>query len=65
MTDVFTDFRFKSFRKHKLLKEDYTLLQFEDPDEHQEIEVKQVYPENRLVKSAVELVEIDHKEIQK
>jgi hypothetical protein len=65
VADVFTDFRFKSFRKHKLFKEDYTLLQIADPDEHTEIEVKSIYPENRLIKSAVELVEIDHKEIKK
>ena len=31
--DIFADFRFKSFRKHKLVEEDYSLLTLNDPDE--------------------------------
>jgi hypothetical protein len=31
--ELFGDFRFKSFRKHKLVQEDYSLLTINDPEE--------------------------------
>jgi hypothetical protein len=48
-----------------LIEEDYTLLNIQDPDEHSSIELKKIYPDDRLSKEAIELVEIDQNEIKK
>lgn len=61
--EFFSEFRFKSFRKHKLVQEDYTLLTINEPEEVDEIKTKVVFPDERLVKKQIELVSIDHKKL--
>lgn len=63
--DEFTNFRFKSFRTHKLIEEDYSLLQVEEPEEAPMIFSKEILPDERLVKDGVELVAIDEKQLNK
>ena len=59
--DSFSNFRFKSFRTHKLIEEDYSLLELDDPEEVPMIISKEIMNENRLNKDGVELVAIDAK----
>lgn len=61
--ELFGDFRFKSFRKHKLVQEDYSLLQINDPEEQDEIKAKAMFPEDKLVKQSIELVGINHAQL--
>jgi hypothetical protein len=55
----FTNFRFQSFRTHKLIEEDYSLLQVDEPEEAPMINTKELMTEERLIKDGIELVAID------
>lgn len=43
--DEFSAFRFKSFRTHKLIEEDYSLLELEEPEEVPMIFSKEILPD--------------------
>jgi len=60
----FSNFRFKSFRTHKLIEEDYSLLQVDDPDEVPMIVTKEIMSDERLSKDGIELVAIDEKQLR-
>ena len=61
----FGNFRFKSFRKHKLIEEDYSLLNVNDPEEAPPIVVAATFPDERVNKDNIELVTVDHRELLK
>ena len=62
--DDFNSFRFKSFRTHKLIEEDYNLLQVDEPEEVPMIFSKEILPDERLSKDGIELVAIDEKQLK-
>lgn len=60
----FSSFRFKSFRTHKLIEEDYSLLQVDEPEEVPMIVTKDIVSDERLSKDGIELVAIDEKQLK-
>ena len=62
--DIFGAFEFRSFRKHKLIEEDYALLNIEDPEDVSNISVATAFPEEKVSKEAVEVVPVTKKDLQ-
>jgi hypothetical protein len=52
---LFSDFRFKSFRQHKLIEEDYELLKTEEPEELPKIKLDAYMTKQKVEKEAIEL----------
>jgi hypothetical protein len=57
--EMFSEFKFRSFKKDRQIKQDYTLIDFQDPDDMSLLTASTVYPENQLVRDSVELVGIE------
>jgi len=53
---MFGNFKFRSFKTHKLIEEDYDLLNIEDPEDVTNISASTVFPEDKVIKEAVEVV---------
>ena len=64
---MFGNFKFRSFKSHKLLEEDYDLLptKIDDPEDPdlQPIQPSKLFPEEKVVKEAVEIVPITKEEL--
>ena len=55
---MFSNFKFRSFKTHKLIEEDYDLLNIEDPEDVTNINASQVFPEDKVSKESVEVVPV-------
>lgn len=60
---MFGNFKFRSFKTHKLIEEDYNLLNIEDPEEVASINTTAVFPEDKVTKEAVEVVAVSKEEL--
>ena len=56
--ELFGNFKFRSFKTHKLIEEDYDLLNIEDPEDVTNITASTVFPEDKVTKEAVEVVPV-------
>jgi len=54
--DPFKYVRFTSFRKHKLIEEDYKLLTVDDPEAVTDIIASNIYSNSKVTKEAIEVV---------
>lgn len=61
--EMFGNFKFRSFKTQKLIEEDYNLLNIEDPEDVGSINTTQIYPEDKVVKEAVEVVAVSKEEL--
>jgi hypothetical protein len=53
-----SNFRFKSFRTHKLIEEDYGLITVDEPEELPMIKTTNLIHENQIDRDGIELVAI-------
>ena len=53
---LFADFRFRSFRQHKVIQEDLAILDIPEPEAHEKIDMGKYMTKNKVEKDAVELV---------
>lgn len=60
---MFGNFKFRSFKTHKLIEEDYELLNIDDPEDVTNISVSIMFPEDKVVKEAVEVVPVTKEEL--
>jgi hypothetical protein len=60
---MFGNFKFRSFKTHKLIEEDYELLNIDDPEDVTNISVSTMFPEDKVVKEAVEVVPVTKEEL--
>lgn len=60
---LFGNFKFRSFKKHKLMEEDYDIINIKDPEEPKKLEALQVYSEEKLVKEGVELMQVNQSQL--
>lgn len=56
---LFSSFRFKSFRTHKLIEEDYDLIKHEDVEDVPLINTSKMFPDQHLSKDGIELVAVN------
>ena len=57
--EMFSEFKFRSFKKDRQIKQDYSLIDINDPEEMSALTASTVFPESQLVRDSVELVGID------
>jgi len=57
-SELFGNFKFRSFKTHKLIEEDYDLLNIEDPEDVTNISTQALFPEDKVTKEAVEVVPV-------
>lgn len=62
--EVFGNLKFRSFKRHKQMEEDYDLLTIEDPEDLANINTVASFPEDKVVKEAVEVVPVTKNELQ-
>ena len=62
--EMFGNFKFRSFKTHKLIEEDYDMLNIEDPEEATNISTATVFPDDKVAKEAVEVVPVTKEELQ-
>ena len=53
---LFGNFKFRSFKKHKLMEEDYDIINIKEPEPPKKLEALTVFSEEKLVKEGVELM---------
>lgn len=53
---LFADFRFRSFRQHKVIQEDLEILEIPQPESHEKINMDKYMAKQQVEKDAVELV---------
>lgn len=53
---LFADFRFRSFRQHKVIQEDVGILEIPEPEAHEKINMDRYMAKAKVEKDAVELV---------
>ena len=63
--EMFGNFKFRSFKTHKLIEEDYELLNIDDPEDVTAISTTMAFPEERVSKEAVEIVPVTKDDLQK
>ena len=61
--EPFSEFKFRSFKKDRQIKQDYTLIDIEDPEDLSTLVSSQVYPDSLLNRDSVELVGIDQQQL--
>lgn len=61
---LFGNFKFRSFKTHKLIEEDYELLNIEDPEDVTNISASTAFPEEKVGKEAVEIVPVTKDDLQ-
>ena len=61
--ELFGDFQFRSFKRHKQMEEDYSLLELEDPEDVTAINTVALFPEEKVSREALEIVPITKKEL--
>ena len=62
-SDMFSEFRFRSFRKDRQIHQDYALLDPEDPESLANISTSTMFTDLHLNREAIELVEIEEKSL--
>ena len=62
---MFGNFKFRSFKTHKLIEEDYELLNIDDPEDVTAISTTAAFPDERVSKEAVEIVPVTRDDLQK
>jgi hypothetical protein len=62
--EIFGDFRFRTFRQHKSIKEEYDFLKFEDPEDMPKISVEKFMSKAKVEKDSIELVSMDIEECE-
>lgn len=62
-SEIFGNFKFRSFKTHKLIEEDYDLLNIEDPEDVTNISTSTLFPEDKVVKEAVEVVPVTKEDL--
>ena len=60
---MFGNFKFRSFKTHKLIEEDYDLLNIEDPEDVTNISASTLFPEDKVIKEAVEVVPVTKEDL--
>ena len=60
---LFGNFKFRSFKKHKLMEEDYDIINIKDPEPPKKLEALTVYSEEKLVKEGVELMQVNQSQL--
>ena len=60
---MFGNFKFRSFKAHKQFEEDYDLLHIEDPEDVTNITTSTVFPEEKVVREAVEVVPVTKQDL--
>ena len=61
--ELFGAFQFRSFKTQKLIEEDYELINLKDPEKPTAIKVQDHFPEDKIVRDAVEVVPVDSGEL--
>lgn len=56
--ELFGEFKFRSFKTHKQMEEEYNILDLEDPEEPIELETIQLFPAERVGKEQLEIVPV-------
>ena len=60
---LFGNFKFRSFKKHKLMEEDYDIINIKEPEPPKKLEALQVFSEEKLVKEGVELMQVNQSQL--
>ena len=60
---LFGNFKFRSFKTHKLIEEDYDLLNIEEPEDPTDISTTMIFPEDKVSKEAVEVVPVTKEDL--
>lgn len=63
--DIFSAFKFTSFRTKNLVDENYEMVHLKDPDEPIPISAPLVFPKEKVEKEAIEVVPINAEELAK
>lgn len=54
--DPFSSFLFRSFKKDRQIKQDYTLINIKDPDNLMNVTASTIFPDSVLSRDGVELI---------
>ena len=57
--ELFGAFHFRSFKAQKLIEEDYEMVNIKEPERPQNIRVADHFPEEKIVRDAVEVVPVE------
>jgi hypothetical protein len=61
--EPFSEFKFRSFRKDRQVKQDYALIDVDDPEDNYLLTASTLYPDSTLSRDAIELVGIEEQQL--
>jgi hypothetical protein len=61
--EPFSEFKFRSFKKDRQIRQDYTLIDIDDPEDLSTLVASQVFPDSELTRESIQLVGIDEQQL--